>query len=181
VGNFGDDLGREHFLLARSFHTSAPERAAEVLEALGVRYLVIRSQLEKRPMALRLLRKDGEGLGRYRLVYEVANAGGRPGPAYKVFEFVPGAELVGRAPGGSRVEIELGVTSNLAREFVYRDAVESSDDGVYRVRLPYSNRGHPEATRPLPVYRVRVAAESREVVVEESHVLDGSEIVGPDF
>ena len=181
VGNFGDDLGREHFLLARSFYTSAPQRAAEVLEALGVRYLVIRSRMEKRPMALRLLRKEGEGLGRYRLLYEVGSADGGPEPAYKVFEFVPGAELVGRAPPGSHVEIELGVTSNLAREFVYRDIVESSDDGEYRVRLPYSNRGHPEATRPKSVYRVRVAAMSREVVVEESQVLDGSEIAGPDF
>ena len=181
VGNFGDDLGREHFLLARSFYTSAPERAAEVLEALRVRYLVIRSRMEKRPMALRLLREEGDGLGRYRLLYEVGSAEGEPGPAYKVFEFVPGAELVGRAPPGSRVEIELGLTSNLAREFVYRDIVESSDDGEYRVRLPYSNRDHPEATRPEPVYRVRVAGESREVVVEESQVLDGSQIPGPDF
>jgi len=193
IGNFGDDLGRDHFLLARSFFEASPERAPEILESLGVRYIVIRARLENRAMAKRLFFGDGTLLGRYRLVHEVGPLPGSHVPAYKIFEFVEGAELVGRAPVGATIRASLLLTTNLGRELEYKMQARTGEDGLYRLRLPHATRGHPPSLTPQGAYRislldveVEVGAEvgvevDVEVDLEERDVQRGSRIPGPDF
>lgn len=181
TGNFGDDLGRENFLLARSFFTAAPARAAEILETLGVRYLVVRSMSESRVMAKTLFARDGSRLGRYRLLYEVRPLESVDVPSYKIFEFVKGAELFGRAPARSLVRADLDLTTNLGRETHYEAVTESDEAGHYRLRLPYSTRGHSGSIAIAERYRIRVGGVVEEVTIDESTVLQGVRVEGPSF
>ncbi len=181
IGNFGDDLGRDHFLLARSFFSAEPGRAEEILEALRVRYVVIRSMSESRSMAKRLFRRDGSRLGRYRLVYEARALSGTQAPSYKVFEFVKGAELAGGAPAGSLVVAELDVLTNLGREIRFEMVTEADKAGRYRLRLPYATRGGPESTQIAAHYQIRVGDRRKEAVLEEVHVQQGARVEGPAF
>ncbi len=181
MGNFGDDLGREKFLLARSFFTAAPARAAEILEILEVRYLVIRSMSESRVMAKTLFARDGSRLERYRLLYEVRPLDGVDVPSYKIFEFVKGAELSGSAPAHSLVKAELDLTTNLGRTTRYEAVTETDANGRYRLRLPYSTRGHSGSITIAQRYRIRVGELSDEIAIDESAVLQGLRVEGPNF
>jgi hypothetical protein len=185
VGNFGDDLGRDHFLLARSFYEASPERAIEILETLRARYVVIRSRLENRPMAQRLFFGDGSLLGRFRLLYEVTPLRGSRLPSYKVFEFVEGAELVGRAPVGATVVAKLDLTTNLGRHVAFESRGQAAEDGLYRLRLPHPTTAHPPSIRPADAYRVSLAGAGdsveTSVVISEAEVQRGERIAGPDF
>jgi asparagine N-glycosylation enzyme membrane subunit Stt3 len=181
MGNFGDDLGRENFVLARSFFTSEPDRAEEILETLEVRYLVIRSMSESRVMAKILFARDGSRLERYRLLYEVGPIDGIEVPAYKIFEFVKGAELSGDAPPGSLVKAELDLETNLGREFVYVAVTESDATGRYRLRLAYATRGDTGGIQVAERYRIRAGDAGAEIEIEEEAVLQGTTIEGPSF
>jgi dolichyl-diphosphooligosaccharide--protein glycosyltransferase len=181
MGNFGDDLGREHFRLARSFFTAEPSRAEEILETLGVRYLVIRSMSESRVMARTLFARDGSRLGRYRLLHEVRPRRGVDVPSYKLFEFVKGAELSGRAPPRSLVKAELDLTTNLGRETRFEAVTESDATGHYRLRLPYATRGHPGSITTAERYQIRVGDTREGVAIDESAVQQGASVEGPSF
>lgn len=181
MGNFGDDLGREHFLLARSFFTAEPSRAEEILESLGVRYLVIRSMSESRVMAKTLFVRDGSRLGRYRLLYEVRPRRGGDVPSYKLFEFVKGAKLSGRAPPRSLVKAELDLTTNLGRETRFETVTESDATGHYRLRLPYATRGYPGSITTAERYQIRVGDTREGVAIDESAVQQGASVAGPSF
>jgi dolichyl-diphosphooligosaccharide--protein glycosyltransferase len=181
MGNFGDDLGRENFLLARSFFDAAPERAAQILETLGVRYLVIRSMAESRRMARALFGRDGSRLGRYRLLYESSPLPGVNVPSHKIFEFVKGADVFGHAPAHSLVKAEIGFETNLGREAHYEAVVESDAAGGYHLRLPYATRGHEGAIKVAERYRIRVGGTLQEFTIDEAAVLGGLRVEGPSF
>lgn len=189
MGNFGDDLGREHFLLARSYFEAAPERASEILETLRVRYVVIRSAYESRPMARALFDRDGSRLGRYRLLHEVAPLSGTEVPSYKIFEFVKGAQLEGSAAPRSLVRVELRRVSNLGRSVRFEMVTEADRSGRYRVRLPYATAsggiGAQGGTLDLgddgSEYLVSSGGEVRRVAIEEASVQNGDVVSGPNF
>ncbi|MCP4036043.1 MAG: hypothetical protein GY733_03840 [bacterium] len=181
MGNFGDDLGREHFLLARSFFAASPARASEILEQLRVRYVVIRSMSESREMARQLFLRDGARLGRYRLVHEVRPMAGVELPAYKVFEFVKGAELVGRAPPRALVRAELELTTNLARITRYEVVGEADSEGRYRLRLAHPTAGTSAGVETASHYRIRVGDLEATLAVPLAAVREGAEVPGPRF
>ena len=181
MGNFGDDLGRDHFLLARSFFDAEPERSFEILESLKVRYVVIRSMSESRSMATALFNGDGSRLGRYRLLYEVRALSGTQVPAYKIFEFVKGVELTGSAPPRSLVVAELELVTNLGRETRFEMVTEADALGRYRLQLPYSTQGRPESTRTAARYQIRAGDSVEEVAIDEAAVQSGAQIPGPNF
>jgi dolichyl-diphosphooligosaccharide--protein glycosyltransferase len=181
MGNFGDDLGRDHFLLARSFFDSEVERSYEILESLKVRYVVIRSMLESRRMAKTLFGRDGSRLGRYRLLHEIRPLAGAELPSYKIFEFVKGAELSGTAPPRSLVVAELDLVTNLGREIRFEMVTEADISGRYRLRLPYATQGQPASIRTAARYQIRVGDSLEQVAVDESSVQSGALISGPSF
>lgn len=181
MGNFGDDLGKEHFLFARSFFDASPERAEAILEELGVRYVVVRARFESRPIAKLLYQSDGSRMGRYRLLHEIRPPAGRELASYKIFEFVAGAELVGRAPARELVKAQLEFTTNLGREARFEMVALADADGRYRLRLPYATQGAPGELRTAARYRVTVDDVVQEVAVTESDVTQGATLDGPDF
>jgi asparagine N-glycosylation enzyme membrane subunit Stt3 len=182
MGNFGDDLGRDHFLLARSFFTAEPEHSDEILTSLKVRYVVIRSMSESRAMAKTLFAGDGSRLGRYRLLHEVRPFSGTNVPSYKIFEFVKGADVSGTAPARSLVVAELDLVTNLGRKARFEMVTEADSSGQYRLRLPYATgtRG-PDATHTADRYQIRIKGSRQPIAIGEQAIQSGSPVVGPHF
>jgi asparagine N-glycosylation enzyme membrane subunit Stt3 len=202
--NFGDDIGRENYLLARRYYQSEEEAAADLLDRLGVRYVVSQyapNYLGEDPipgsMFFALFRHDGSAfdpppderqrvpvraLERHRLIYESPPLDRTTPPRdslYKVFEYVAGARVVGRAAPGERIRATLSVRTNRRREFSYTSHAVASGDGRYEFRFPYANSGGPRAVRVGRHYTLECGREAARVSVNERAVKTGAEIEGP--
>lgn len=143
---------------------------------------------------------DGNGLHSYRLVHEsqrnpygdeqgykniynmlyggnipVENSG-----LVKVFEFVKGAKITGRAPPNAQVTLTNTIKTNIGRTFQYSQTT-TSDNGTYVFTVPYSTTG-PVAgetnfdTQPEGLYTVTAGNITRHVDVSERDVLDGGTV-----
>ena len=204
VDNFGDDLGETGFERARAYFASEEPAASQILDALGVRYVVAQREPPflgpapgERSMFASLYYFDGsasevgEGspaslrrpaLERHRLVYEstLQLAVAPDAPAfYKVFEHVAGARVEGLAPPHASVEARLGLRTNRGRELVFRTSARADAAGRYRLRLPYSNHGAPPSVRPAPAWELACEHERALLVVEESQLRSGAALAGP--
>ncbi len=211
VTNFGDDLGPEGMdAMARYFAASEPE-AAEILDAFGVRYVVLeyrrqgalaefgprsmiaraffadgqaaqRSRARTLPAAFREVVVDVPALERHRLVYEARPKPWAPEqPFFKLYEFVRGAELEGRAPPGAEVSVELALATAGGREFAWGSRTRAGTDGVYRLRVPYATREANGRVRSRGGYGVFASGAERTVDVGEEDVREGRRIAAPDF
>ncbi|NLM29262.1 MAG: hypothetical protein GX216_02355 [Methanomicrobiales archaeon] len=98
-----------------------------------------------------------QALRHYRLIYESSPD---PGASVKVFEHVKGAEIPGEGV------IEVPVTTNTGREFVYRQASENG-----RFIVPYSTHGNPYDVKATENYRI--AGDTGEFTVTEDAVMGG--------
>ena len=108
--------------------------------------------------------------------------GAPPGPAvYKVFEFVPGAELVGRGPAGARVRAQLPLRSNWMRPFSFESETEVGPDGIWRLRVPYATRGGPPSVRAIRPYALACEGETATLHVDERAVRSGASVDAPDL
>jgi dolichyl-diphosphooligosaccharide--protein glycosyltransferase len=83
----------------------------------------------------------------------------------KIFEYVKGAQITGDGI------IEVPVTTNTGRTFVYRQA---SENGMFVV--PYPTSGSPYEVRATGPYRILGTA--RNVNVTEDDVLQGNRVSG---
>jgi dolichyl-diphosphooligosaccharide--protein glycosyltransferase len=105
----------------------------------------------------------------------------------KVFEYVKGARIEGRAPNGSIVEIATNVTTNQGRKFIYSQRAISS--GSYEFIVPYSTEGPIEGGTKFDVlatpYKIRaghlenetmVLDLEKEVEVNEKEVIEGKTV-----
>ncbi len=143
---------------------------------------------------------DGNGLKRYRIVHEssrnpyndeqyfknvynVLYGGNTPvenSGMVKVFEFVKGANITGRAPPGTQVTLKNTIKTNIGRTFQYSQATTASN-GTYVFTVPYSTTG-PIAgetnfnTQPEGPYNVTAGNVSKQVVVGEKDVLEGGTV-----
>jgi dolichyl-diphosphooligosaccharide--protein glycosyltransferase len=144
---------------------------------------------------------DGNNLKRYRLVHEsprnpygdedyykkvynglyggqipVENSG-----LVKVFEFVKGANITGRAPPNSTVTISNTIKTNIGRTIQYSQTTTSSPAGTYVFTVPYSTTG-PIAgetnfdTKPEGPYTVTAGNVTKQVDVGERDVLVGGTV-----
>ncbi|MBW2399436.1 MAG: hypothetical protein JRG80_09200, partial [Deltaproteobacteria bacterium] len=206
VTNFGDDIGRKNFLLARRYYQSEEGPAAELLDRLRVRYVIAQeapNYLGEDPlpnsMFFSLFRDDGSGfegdgtdrtnpdlpaLERHRLIYESPPRVRTDPPSrsmFKMFEFVPGANVVGRAAPGARVRVTLRLRSNRQRGIDYTVESVASRSGEYRFRFPYANRGGPGAVKVGAAYRFECRGEVASLTIEESAVASGAMVEGPDL
>jgi dolichyl-diphosphooligosaccharide--protein glycosyltransferase len=202
--NFGDDIGRKNYLLARRYYQSEEEAAADLLDRLGVRYVVSQyapDYLGEDPvpgsMFFSLFRHDGSAfepppnpqrqppiraLARHRMIYESAPLMHTEPPGdslYKVFEYVAGARVVGRAAPGERIRATLPVRTNRRRRFTYTTDAVASAAGRYELRLPYANSGGPAGVRAGPHYTLECRGASARVSVDERAVTTGARIEGP--
>jgi dolichyl-diphosphooligosaccharide--protein glycosyltransferase len=107
---------------------------------------------------------DSSGMSRFRLIHESEDVdligGVSPQEAtsgrIKIFEYVKGAVITGKAPAGRQVAVLLNLTSNTGREFQYLGRSDSVE-GRYTVRVPYSTRrdGEVRSTGPYLVALLR--------------------------
>jgi dolichyl-diphosphooligosaccharide--protein glycosyltransferase len=197
---FGDDIGEGNFLLARRYFLAAEVQACELLEAVKARYVVAQAAanyLGETPGEASMLRAltqrhgaevpptgDGPGaaaLARHRLVYESEGIGKRDPPSYQIYEFVPGARIVGAAPAGARVRLKLPLRSNRGRSLVYTASSVADVEGRYLLRVPYANVGGPPAVGVAADYALECGDEVMRVRVRESDVRAGAEVRGPSL
>lgn len=123
-----------------------------------------------------------EALQHYRLVHESEH-----GPVYygvnfvRTYEHVPGAVIKGNAAPGTKVSIAIPVTTNIDRNFVYRQSNVTDTSGQFTLVVPYSTEGPIIGgtnfdTKPMGPYQLVVGNTAYEVRVPEQYVLSGSEI-----
>jgi len=138
----------------------------------GVDYLVLDhrqhfpniTNARENNLGLRLARTGGSatpewaGTGHYRLLYV------SPNTTHSVYEPVTGAVLTGSAPPNATVLAGTNVTVPNA-DFIYTRPTEASADGEFSLRVSYSGP-----------YLVRVANETRAVMVTESDVHNGTRL-----
>jgi dolichyl-diphosphooligosaccharide--protein glycosyltransferase len=121
-----------------------------------------------------------DALSHFRLVYEslresdIAVNLGRHISASKVFEFVEGARVKGRAAPGSVVSARATVSTNRGREFQFHTRASADAEGLYELVLPYSVTGNPYDTGAVGPYIAENAGQTREVVVDEAEVAAGA-------
>jgi dolichyl-diphosphooligosaccharide--protein glycosyltransferase len=147
---------------------------------------------------------DGDGLKHYRLVHESrANPNTRGGSEekrckalynmlydgnlqvedtgyVKIFEFVDGATITGKAPEGTIVKISNSIMTNQGRLFTYTQTA-TVENGTYSFVVPYSTLGPiPDETnfdtRPTGPYTITAGDVSKTVDVAEQDVLDGGTV-----
>ena len=198
--NFGNDIGEGNFLLARRYFLAAEVQAGELLDAVKARYVVAQAAVNylgempgEASMVRALTHRDGaEGpptgagpgaaaLTRHRLVYESAGIRKRDPPSYKVYEFVPGARIVGAAPAGARVHLKLPLRTNRGRSLVYTASAVADAEGRYRLRVPYANVGGPPAVGVAADYALECGDEVMRLRVREADVRAGAEVRGPSL
>jgi dolichyl-diphosphooligosaccharide--protein glycosyltransferase len=196
--NFGTNLkvGQRYF---RSDET----KASALLEALETRYVVVQAELLSevdRAGSLSMLRRlyfhggsEVRGppggapipaLERHRLIYESGPSFDPPGETarFKVFEFVRGARVSGRAAPGIIVRATLPLRTNREREFFYRATTVADAKGRYRFRLPYATHGAPPAVTARAPYTIHcLATRLAQLGIDEADVQAGGEVRGPDL
>ncbi|MHC1631774.1 MAG: oligosaccharyl transferase, archaeosortase A system-associated [Methanotrichaceae archaeon] len=116
-----------------------------------------------------------EALKHYRLVHESQSPVTSDGQKYvKIFEHVPGAEITGSAPSGTKVTISVPIMTNQNRTFLYKQSTVS--DGEFSLVVPYSTEGPASwstkfDTGPLGPYRLIVGDEMYDVRIPEEMVM----------
>ena len=197
VDNFGDDAGEENYRIARDFWRSTVPAAAETVDALGARYIVVPAAGEEsQPFQFAtvfdsLAKRDGRAVefqekkrlpaaSRFRLVFESRPLGNAEQPYVKVFEVVAGARLRGRAPAGSVIDLSLPVTTNRARHFEYRDRSVAGEDGWFEFVVPYATQGGSINVDTREKYTLTCNGRVSTVRVPETRVQAGSVVLAPE-
>ena len=181
LGNFGDDVGVMNFTRGRRVFDSSRREAASRLEELRVRYLIVGPDSEWRPLEKQLYDGNGSGMGRFRLLYESVLPELSERRRFKIFEFVRGAVVVGRAPEGQRVMANLSLLTNLGERALFKVSTIADANQKYRFRLPYANRGSPEAVRTAPEYLISSSGDQTVISISERQVQTGAQVAGPNF
>jgi dolichyl-diphosphooligosaccharide--protein glycosyltransferase len=198
TNNFGDDIGEVNFLLARRYFLAQEAEASQLLEALRARYVIAQAAakfLGRTPGEASMLRalyhrdgaerpptEDEPGAGaltRHRLVYESQGIDKRDPALYKIYEFVPGARVVGAAPAGARIRLTLPLRTNRGRSLAYTASAVSDAQGRYAVRVPYANEGGPPAVEVAANYTLHCGGSVTRVRVRESDVRGDGEVRVP--
>lgn len=208
--NFGPFAGRESFESAWAYFEERDEAAAiAILERLRVRYVVSGlagagslQGLRRNAMAYRLGRALGSrtqfrrgrsllGLSRHRLIHltQWAPRGlpqqrpGKPGvAALGIWEIVSGAQIVGRADPGARVDLRLHLEMKSNARHVYRRMTLADERGEYRFVVPYpTDLPYSPAVRVIAAYRLRRGETVARVPVREEDVRSGAVVRGPDL
>jgi hypothetical protein len=185
----GSYVGEENFRLGQLFFASLEHEAEDIAEQLRVRYVVSDGRPQgprgAATMLHRLADDRGPGLRRHRLVFETPRPrrrGPHSVPAYvRVYEFVQGARLEGRAPPGETVTAWLRYVTNVGRRGVVRYQTVADPGGFFRLRLPYATEGAPPAVSVEPTYVLEVAGRETRVAIREEDVQAGLLVSGPDL
>jgi len=121
-------------------------------------------------------------LARHRLVHQHGRTaqGRATRPPFKVFEFVPGAQVLGRTTPGATIEASLDVEPRGGSAFVYRVVADADADGRYRFVLPYATGAGRSAVQTGVAYRLACGDRATSLRVGEAAVTRGRTLRGPD-
>jgi dolichyl-diphosphooligosaccharide--protein glycosyltransferase len=205
--NFGDDVGKENFMLVTDYFSANESQGVDILEQLGVRYIITQPNvgfLTKPPpvdglftslsgydgsefTVFRGQQADYQGpvmaLRHHRLIFESIHSlqEGKRQAYYKVFEYVKGAVIVGQAAPGTTVKLELEIKTNRNRLLTYASRALVSADGHYELRVPYSNYPVEGGIGPATSYRLSCRGEHATVSVSERAIRRGERVAGPEI
>jgi dolichyl-diphosphooligosaccharide--protein glycosyltransferase len=112
-----------------------------------------------------------EPLHHYRLIHEspstIISVGEQEIKFVKIFEYVKGARIEGKAPDGSVIKIATNITTNQGREFIYSEVTISN--GSYEFVVPYSTEEPLDEGTNFDVfasqYKIQVGHLENEVIV----------------
>ncbi|MEW6358587.1 MAG: STT3 domain-containing protein [Planctomycetota bacterium] len=150
------------------------EGAKLILSPTRGYFRTIGSRLHERDGSAFRMEETGEALpalGRLRLIYEGArdeevNAAWNI-PSLKIFEFVEGAKLRGRAQPGASVAASVDVITNRGRTFRYIALTSAAEDGSFALVAPYSTTGCPYRTQAVTSYTISSGTASLALEVPE--------------
>jgi dolichyl-diphosphooligosaccharide--protein glycosyltransferase len=152
-------------------------------------------------MQTRLYEFDGSAIRRdqvipalehYRFLYESDSAlsDGRPRPVrmVKVFEYVPGARIIGKTKPGSPVSILLNVQTNQPallpdaqigqrRIFLYWNVTMSDAHGNFKFTVPYATNDSLISVRTSDYYLLKCGSSLQQISVSEEAVRNGKDVV----
>jgi dolichyl-diphosphooligosaccharide--protein glycosyltransferase len=119
-------------------------------------------------------------LEHYRLLYESDSilSEGRPRPVrwIKVFEYVPGARIIGKTRAGIPVSILLKVQTNQQRIFSYLNITTSDLEGNFKFIVPYSTDKSIVSIKTSDFYLLKCETGFQQVQVSEEAVRGGKDI-----
>jgi asparagine N-glycosylation enzyme membrane subunit Stt3 len=209
IDNFGDDVAPENFELSKTYYESPEARGSEILEALGVRYVIFEHRrasgpIEPRSLFSRLYFDDGgaaldsvavedgrlrrvrgprPAVRRHRLVYESEpkRFGASPErPGFKVYEHVAGARLRGRTRPQAAVRARLELRTNQSRAFDFVATTRADRAGCFEIRFPYATSDAPAAVSSGAEVEIQSGGRIRRVVIPERAVQEGLLVRVPD-
>jgi len=120
---------------------------------------------------------DGNGLNNYRIIYESKethyNLFDRPTGNIKIFEYVKGAKITGKASSNGTAFISGKIITNQERIFDYSQEAKADEKGYFEFTVPYSVES-PYETRLLNGYNLRYDNSNISMDVSENDVLNGN-------
>jgi dolichyl-diphosphooligosaccharide--protein glycosyltransferase len=122
---------------------------------------------------------NGNELKNYRLIYEsnetFFDIYGKSTSNIKIFEYVPGAAIIGNGTFGEEISISGTIMTNQKRitEYVQRTKVDK--DGHFKFTVPYS-RDSPYETRLLNDYRINYSNSEHLIDPLEKDIINGNSI-----
>lgn len=119
--------------------------------------------------------KEVSSLKHYRLAYESPNfVKNSPLPmtsVIKIFEYVPGAIVSGKANVRELITAEVIIKTNRERKFIYTNSTRANEKGVFEMTLPYSTINTPYAASATGPYWVKVGNREMILNVTEEDVI----------
>jgi asparagine N-glycosylation enzyme membrane subunit Stt3 len=142
-----------------------------------------------RSLHTRLLLADGSrnvlwgieapALSRFRLHLESKSTTSVLGlrvPAFKAFEVVTGATLVGQARENTTVRLGTRIRTNTGRTFTYRAETMTDSTGRYEFLVPYATSGSEAPCRAVGPYQIKAGGQVFHVQVPEEAISQGADI-----
>jgi dolichyl-diphosphooligosaccharide--protein glycosyltransferase len=93
----------------------------------------------------------------------------------KVFEYVKGAKITGRATPGSEIVISTNVITNQGEEFIYQNSIKT-EDGSFEFVVPYSTGNQVNSEVSADVYEIKIGSYVKRIKVSEDDILQGRTI-----
>lgn len=123
-----------------------------------------------------------EALGNFRLIYETSYLRPTSGMInkevsnLKIFEYVTGTTVTGKALPNAEVVAKLSVKTNTDRVFLYKTIAKTNSDGNFKLILPYSTKGLPYESKATGEYELSCKQFKKQLSVKEDDVKSGNTI-----
>lgn len=122
---------------------------------------------------------NGNKLRNYRMIYEsnetFFDIYGKSTSNIKIFEYVPGAALIGNGTFGEEISISGTIMTNQKRTIEYVQRTKVDEDGHFKFTLPYS-RDSPYETRLLNDYMINYSNSEYLIDPLEKDIMNGNSI-----